>query len=127
MRLCMGQLEQNVAAARHTDPDDGSAIEGFDHGAHVACMLSKRVRRLERIRGARTAWIDRYDPELLAEPLDNRLKCGGVIAERSHKEQRPRTAPMLVERDPCPIAEHGSIAMPLVLDRVSGVPGAWQR
>ena len=60
----------------------------LDHSAHVLGVLAQAIGTLQQVRGAGAARVDRDNAELLAEPLDDRLKYLEAIDDRIDEQER---------------------------------------
>lgn len=70
----MGELDQQVGAARDADADDRDGSGGLDDRAEVLHVLERRVRTHQRCGSSGAPAVNRDDTEFLAKLLENRLK-----------------------------------------------------
>src|SRR5882724_9006063 len=93
----MGELDNQVGAARDADADDRSGGGRLDDRSEVLHVLESRVRAHERVRSSSTPTVDGDDTEFLAKLLENRLKGRQSVYDRIDEYDRRLAAAMLVE------------------------------
>ena len=115
----MGEPDQKIAAARDADAGDSADPRPLDHGANVLGVLTQAIGTLQRVRCAGAARVDRDDAELLAEPLDDRLKHFQAIDDGIDEQERLVAGAVQVVGDPGAVAERDAGPVPLALDAVA--------
>jgi hypothetical protein len=106
------QPDQDAAALGDADRRHRSAGR-LDDGPD-ARVIAGAVPSAQRVGTPRAPRVNRDDPELLAEVLQDRLEDLEAIDNRVHEEQRLRAAAVLVERQAGAVAKREPGPMKLV-------------
>ena len=115
----VGEPDQEVAATGDADAGDCADPGLLDHGAHVLGVLTEAIGTLQRVRCARAARVDGDDPELLAQPLDDRLEYLEAVDDGIDEQQCLLAGAVQVVGDAGAVAQREAGSVPLALDALA--------